>query len=129
LANPGLVCVKGWNVELSAEAPPLYHRFSTIAHEIGHLLHKETCWKTQSDYDFSTVTKEVAGPRLTPEILCRRINPDQYFSAVSITPLPLCIPFLSLKSAPVPLVNARSMLKVCPNRSVLFSHSICCRWR
>ncbi|XP_042150728.1 venom metalloproteinase antarease-like TpachMP_B [Ixodes scapularis] len=38
LASPGLVCVKGWNVGISVGAPPLYHGFTTIAHEIGHLL-------------------------------------------------------------------------------------------
>ncbi|XP_040068227.1 zinc metalloproteinase-disintegrin-like EoVMP2 [Ixodes scapularis] len=44
-------------------------------------LHGEECWKTQSDYDFFTVTKEVAGRRFTPEMFCRRINPQQHSSA------------------------------------------------
>ncbi|XP_040069613.1 venom metalloproteinase antarease-like TtrivMP_A [Ixodes scapularis] len=34
----GMVCVKGANVGISEEVPPLYIRFTTIAHEIGHLL-------------------------------------------------------------------------------------------
>ncbi|KAM7298010.1 venom metalloproteinase antarease-like TtrivMP_A, partial [Ixodes scapularis] len=34
----GKVCVKGSNVGISEEAPPLYNRFAAIAHEIGHLL-------------------------------------------------------------------------------------------
>ncbi|XP_042150779.1 venom metalloproteinase antarease TserMP_A-like [Ixodes scapularis] len=37
-AFSGMVCVKGWNVGISEEVPPLYYRFATIAHEIGHLL-------------------------------------------------------------------------------------------
>ncbi|XP_040068236.1 venom metalloproteinase antarease-like TpachMP_A [Ixodes scapularis] len=37
-ANAGTVCVKGANVGISWDVPPLYSRFTTIAHEIGHLL-------------------------------------------------------------------------------------------
>ncbi|XP_040064965.1 venom metalloproteinase antarease-like TtrivMP_A [Ixodes scapularis] len=144
-AYSGMVCVKGWNVGISTEAPPLYNRFATIAHEIGHLLGSahdgtgpltnvqnhpgaldckypekyimetvgprgppfafsncsekgmqfvlklrgEQCWKTQSDYDFFNVTKEVAGGFFTAERFCRQMNPERYSSAVSITLLPL----------------------------------------
>uniref|UniRef100_V5GZC0 Putative tick metalloprotease n=1 Tax=Ixodes ricinus TaxID=34613 RepID=V5GZC0_IXORI len=38
VAYTGMVCVKGSNVGMSEERPPLYYRFTTIAHEIGHLL-------------------------------------------------------------------------------------------
>ncbi|XP_040068182.2 venom metalloproteinase antarease-like TtrivMP_A [Ixodes scapularis] len=132
-----MVCVKGANVAISEEEPAVYYSFTTIAHEIGHLLGSmhdgsgplgyppnhpgavacklpekyimkprgphgppfafsycsevqmqfvlklrgEECWKTQSDYDFFTVTKEVAGHLITPETFCRRINPEQYSSA------------------------------------------------
>ncbi|XP_040062646.1 venom metalloproteinase antarease-like TtrivMP_A [Ixodes scapularis] len=44
-------------------------------------LRGEECWKTKSNYDFFVVTKEVAGRRITPEMLCRRINPEQFSSA------------------------------------------------
>ncbi|XP_042142051.1 venom metalloproteinase antarease-like TpachMP_B [Ixodes scapularis] len=37
-AYVGTVCVKGVNVGISEAVPPLYGRFTTIAHEIGHLL-------------------------------------------------------------------------------------------
>ncbi|XP_042142049.1 venom metalloproteinase antarease-like TtrivMP_A [Ixodes scapularis] len=44
-------------------------------------LRGEKCWKTQSDYDFFNVTKEVADRFLTPEMFCERINPQQHSSA------------------------------------------------
>ncbi|KAM7296723.1 venom metalloproteinase antarease-like TtrivMP_A [Ixodes scapularis] len=137
IAIAGMVCVKGWNVGISEHEPPVYYSFTTIAHEIGHLLGSEhdgsgplkyipnhpgavdcklpnkyimkpkvphgppfafsscsevqmqfvlklrgeKCWKTQSNYDFFNVTKEVAGSGLTPEMFCERINPEQYSSA------------------------------------------------
>ncbi|XP_042142045.1 venom metalloproteinase antarease-like TtrivMP_A [Ixodes scapularis] len=136
-AYSGAVCVKGWNVGISQEVPPLYYSFAIIAHEIGHLLGSthdgsgpltnvrnhpgaldckypekyimkpvepygppfafsncsekgmqfvlklrgEQCWKTQSDYDFLNVTKEVADRFLTPERICQSIYPEQYSSA------------------------------------------------
>ncbi|XP_040076593.2 uncharacterized protein LOC120836148 [Ixodes scapularis] len=37
LAYTGMVCVKGWNVAMCEEEPPLFYGFTTITHEIGHL--------------------------------------------------------------------------------------------
>ncbi|XP_029831984.2 venom metalloproteinase antarease-like TtrivMP_A [Ixodes scapularis] len=137
VAYTGMVCVKGANVGISQEIPPLYYRFATIAHEIGHLLGSEhdgsgptknipkhpgardceypkkyimkrggphgppftfsscseeqmqfvlklrgeQCWKTQSDYDFFNVTKEVANRSFTPERFCRQAYRERYSSA------------------------------------------------
>ncbi|KAM7296925.1 venom metalloproteinase antarease-like TtrivMP_A [Ixodes scapularis] len=44
-------------------------------------LRGEQCWKTQSDYDFFNVTKEVAGRYFTPERFCQTIHPEGYYSA------------------------------------------------
>ncbi|XP_040072373.1 venom metalloproteinase antarease TserMP_A-like [Ixodes scapularis] len=41
LVYTGRVCVKGWNVGMAEEIPPLYYGFTTITHEIGHLLGSE----------------------------------------------------------------------------------------
>ncbi|XP_040068242.1 venom metalloproteinase antarease-like TtrivMP_A [Ixodes scapularis] len=134
IAYSGMVCVKGWNVGICEDEPPLYYGFTQIAHEIGHMLGSthdgngplkslrnhpgavdcklpekyimkpqgplgppfafshcselqmqfvlklrgEQCWKTQSDYDFFNVTKEVAGRFFTAERFCQNINPELY---------------------------------------------------
>ncbi|XP_040074101.2 venom metalloproteinase antarease TserMP_A-like [Ixodes scapularis] len=38
IAYSGMICVQGVNVAICEEEPPLFYGFTTIAHEIGHLL-------------------------------------------------------------------------------------------
>uniref|UniRef100_A0A6B0VEC4 Putative secreted metalloprotease n=1 Tax=Ixodes ricinus TaxID=34613 RepID=A0A6B0VEC4_IXORI len=66
----------------SRKAPPF--RFSNCSEQEMQFtlrLRWKNCQKTESDYNFFNVTKEVAGSNITPEMYCQRINPALYVSA------------------------------------------------
>uniref|UniRef100_A0A6B0VC43 Putative secreted metalloprotease n=1 Tax=Ixodes ricinus TaxID=34613 RepID=A0A6B0VC43_IXORI len=66
----------------STKGPPF--RFSNCSEEEMQFtlrLRWKNCQKTESDYNFFNVTKEVAGSNITPEMYCQRINPALYVSA------------------------------------------------
>ncbi|XP_042150546.1 venom metalloproteinase antarease-like TtrivMP_A [Ixodes scapularis] len=69
------------NSAVPVRPPFVFSNCSEVQMQFVFKLRGEQCWKTQSDYDFFTVTKEVAGRLITPETFCRRINPEQYSSA------------------------------------------------